>query len=283
MTIKDQIKKDYETGKYTFKQLSDKYHISQGTIKSWAKRDKDNGQPWLKWGKKVATKQKTKSRKIANKKKVATGTETKKKNREIETYELTERQRTFAEIYVRTPIAYKAAIKAGYSPNSAYVESSRLIRNPKVKAYIDYLKEIKRETADLMAEDLVELNMRIAFGDIKDYATFGQRRVPIMYKGMPVMVENPTTGKEEILTKKINVLEFKEDFEVDGEIISEIKTSRQGSSIKLEDKNKAIQWLTNYFGLNPESKHKKEFDNKKLELENKKFEHQKDIDDKRYW
>jgi len=283
MTIKDQAKKDYETGQYTFKQLSDKYHISQGTIKSWAKRDKDNGQPWLKWGRKVATNRKSKKKKVAGEEKVATSTETKKKNREIETYELTERQRTFAEIYVRTPIAYKAAIKAGYSPNSAFVESSRLIRNPKVKAYINYLKELKRQSIMLDVEDLVDLNMRIAFGDIKDYATFGQRRVPVMNKGEPVVMENPATGKKEILTKKINDLQLKEDFEVDGEIISEIKTSRQGTSIKLEDRQKAIQWLTDYFGWNPESKHKKEFDNKKMEFENKKFEHQKDIDDKRYW
>lgn len=284
MATKEQIKKDYQTGKYTFNQLSEKYNISQGTIKSWAKRDKDNGKPWLKWGrKKAATKQKTKNKKVADGKKVASNHESNKNNREMEEYKLTERQRTFAEIYVRTPIAYKAAIKAGYSPDSAFVEGSTLLRNPKVKAYIDYLKELKRQAINLDVEDLVDLNMRIAFGDIKDYTEFGQERVPVMSKGVPVVMENPVTGEKEILTKRVNTIKLKEDYEVDGEIISEIKTSRQGTSIKLHDKMKAIQWLTDYFGWNPESKHKKEFDEKKIEFEKEKFEHQKDVDDKRYW
>lgn len=61
MADKEQIKKAYETGKYTFNQLADKFNVSVGTIKSWAKRDKDNREPWSKVatkGKKVATKHK---------------------------------------------------------------------------------------------------------------------------------------------------------------------------------------------------------------------------------
>lgn len=197
----------------------------------------------------------------------------------LEVDELTVRQRLFAEIYVRTPIAYKAAIKAGYSPDSAYVESSRLLRNPKVKAYIDYLKELKRQSLFLDIEDLVDLNMRIAFADIKDYTEFGQERVPVMSNGLPVMFDNPTTGKKDILTQRVNTVKLKESFEVDGELISEIKTSRQGVSIKLEDRRKAIQWLTDYFEFNPEHRYRKEFDDKKLHLERERFEHQKKMDE----
>ncbi|UZQ49097.1 hypothetical protein [Clostridium kluyveri] len=57
------IRKEYETGKYTFKQLSEKFNVKEGTIKSWAKRDKDIGQPW----KKVAIKTKNQGKKDATK------------------------------------------------------------------------------------------------------------------------------------------------------------------------------------------------------------------------
>jgi hypothetical protein len=63
MADKEQIREAYETGKYTFQQLADEFNVSLGTIKSWAKRDKDNGQPWQK----VATKN---NKKVATKKKV---------------------------------------------------------------------------------------------------------------------------------------------------------------------------------------------------------------------
>ncbi|WP_052085721.1 helix-turn-helix domain-containing protein [Clostridium sp. HMP27] len=70
MADKGQVKEAYETGKYTFQQLADEFNVSLGTIKSWAKRDKDDGKPWLKGcnqKEKDATK---KSNKVATKKKV---------------------------------------------------------------------------------------------------------------------------------------------------------------------------------------------------------------------
>ena len=45
---KETIRKAYEAGEGTFKKLSEMYEVSEGTIKSWAKQDKDKGQPWVK-------------------------------------------------------------------------------------------------------------------------------------------------------------------------------------------------------------------------------------------
>ncbi|WP_299997837.1 helix-turn-helix domain-containing protein [uncultured Clostridium sp.] len=70
MADKETIKEAYETSNYTFNQLAEKFNVSVGTIKSWAKRDKDNGQQWSK--NKVATKNKkvaTKHKKVSEKKK----------------------------------------------------------------------------------------------------------------------------------------------------------------------------------------------------------------------
>jgi phage terminase small subunit len=254
-------------------------NLSDGTIRGWKNKDK--------WNDKLnRTFQNNTER--SNKKKSVPKQEwiskvEQKQNNSLEVDELTERQRLFAEIFVRSPIAYKAAIKAGYAPDSAHAEGSRLLRNVKVRNYINYLKELKRESLMLDIEDLVDLNMRIAFADIKDYTEFGQEYIPVISNGEPIKVKNPSTGEEDILTQKVNTVKLKESFEVDGEIISEIKASKQGTSIKLEDRRKAIQWLTDYFGWNPEHRHKKEFDAKKLELEKLRFEHQKKMDESKVW
>lgn len=61
--LKEEIRRAYESGEGTFQKLSEKYNVKVGTIKSWAKRDKDEGKKWIK----VASKQKTKSEKVATK------------------------------------------------------------------------------------------------------------------------------------------------------------------------------------------------------------------------
>ena len=65
----------------------------------------------------------------------------------------------------------------------------------------------------------------------------------------PVKVENPKTGQKEILKQKTNVVRFKDSSEVDGTIISEIKQGRDGASIKLADRMKALQWLSDHMDM----------------------------------
>lgn len=66
---KDTVRAEYEKGGYTYQKVADKFNININTVKSWAKRDKDEGNPWIKGnGNKVATKEK----KLQPNKKVAT-------------------------------------------------------------------------------------------------------------------------------------------------------------------------------------------------------------------
>ena len=62
-------------------------------------------------------------------------------------------------------------------------------------------------------------------------------------------VENPKTGQKEILKETVNVIRFRESSVVDGTIISEIKQGRDGASIKLADRMKALQWLSDHMDL----------------------------------
>lgn len=57
---------------------------------------------------------------------------------------ITERQRRFADEYIISGVAYDAAIKAGYSEKYAKTDSHKLLKNEKIREYVDQrLNEIK--------------------------------------------------------------------------------------------------------------------------------------------
>jgi len=76
---------------------------------------------------------------------------------------LSEQQKRFAESYMRTFDAGKAAIEAGYSEQSAPSQGSKLLRKPQVSAYIDQLSaEIQEKTTVEVGEIIAEIR-KIAF------------------------------------------------------------------------------------------------------------------------
>ena len=272
---------DYKKG-MKYKDIAEKYGVSINTVKSWKQRYK-----WLRDKKSMHTKREKKMH-TKNDKKYDTNNsiqsnEEIKNNNYLEIEELTERQRLFAEIYVNNFNATQAAIKAGYSITSAFVEGCRLLKKAKVKSYVNYLKNLKKEIILADIDDVVEKQMRIAFANITDFMEFGRELVPVMNSNGPLTYRNPTTGKEEVLMQMVNTAKLKESYEVDGSLIKEINITKQGTSIKLHDSQKAMDWLRDFFEENPEHKYKKEFDDKKLQLERERFEHQKQMDKKKDW
>lgn len=91
--------------------------------------------------------------------------------------------------------------------------------------------------------------MDIAFADITDYVEFGREKVQVMGAFGPVEVKNPETGKKEPLIKEVNTVRFRESGEVDGTLISEVKQGKDGASIKLLDRMKALDWLAEHMDL----------------------------------
>ncbi len=87
--------------------------------------------------------------------------------------------------------------------------------------------------------------MDIAFSDITDYLLFGQEEVPVMGAFGPVV--DKETG--ETLTKIVNTVKFQESSGVDSTIISEVKQGKDGASIKLGERMKALDWLTDHMDM----------------------------------
>lgn len=178
--------------------------------------------------------------------------------------DLTPEQQMFCIYYSRTFNAAQSYQKAyGCSYQTAMVEGCKSLRKPKVRAEIERLKEIKRQQIVAGADDIVELQMRIAFADIGNYLSFGREDVQIMGPFGPI--KDPET--KEYITKEVNAIRLADSGSVDTQIIQEVKQGKDGVSIKLADKQKAFDWLTKYFLMHPESKYRAEYEKRKAEKE----------------
>lgn len=184
-----------------------------------------------------------------------------------ENEELTEKESLFCRFFVNNRNATQAAIKAGYSVNTAGVIGYENLNKPHIRAEVERLKAIRNQAIMLSEDDIVERYMRIAFADMTDFSEFGIEDVPVVdAEGKPVINDDGS-----MMVEKRNYLNFKDHSQVDGGLICEISVGKQGMKVKLEDRQKALDWLANYFGMNPMHKHKVWFDKQKLEFEQKRI------------
>ena len=163
---------------------------------------------------------------------------------------LTDKQRLFCLQYVRcfnATKAYQKAYRSSYMVANA--EGYKLLVNPRVKAEIQRLKQNRLNREMLGTEDIFQKYMDIAFADITDFITFGRETVPVMGAFGPVEVKDKETGKKVVLTKEINTVRFREYTDVDGTLISEVKQGKDGASIKLLDREKALRWLSDHMDM----------------------------------
>lgn len=171
----------------------------------------------------------------------------------IENPDLTDKQRLFCVYYSRCFNATKAYQKAYQcSYETAMVEGSNHLRNPKIKSEIFHLKQERLNREFLSEADIFQKYMDIAFADITDYVEFGIEEEPVMSMYGPVKIKDPDTGEEKQLTQIVNTVRFKESTGIDGTILTEIKHGRNGSSIKLADRMKALEWLSKHMDLGTE-------------------------------
>ena len=168
----------------------------------------------------------------------------------IQNPDLSDKQRLFCIYYIRCFNATKAYQKAyGCDYITAAQNGSRMLKNAKVKAEIQRLKQDRLNREFLDEHDIFQKYMDIAFADMTDYVEFGREKVQVMGAFGPIEVENPKTGKKEPLMKEENTVRFRESTDVDGTIIAEVKQGRDGATIKLADRMKALEWLTQHMNM----------------------------------
>lgn len=69
--------------------------------------------------------------------------------------ELREKQRKFADEYLKCGVAYQAAIKAGYKEKYANTHSHKMLENIRIKEYIKKAQEEMRSNAIASAEEVL--------------------------------------------------------------------------------------------------------------------------------
>lgn len=89
------------------------------------------------------------------------------KEKEAKKY-LNQRQIKFVQEYMKTNSVRQSAVIAGYSPNTASVQGSRLLTNVKVQAYIEAINE--RLESDKIADiqEVMEYLTSVMRGEKKD-------------------------------------------------------------------------------------------------------------------
>lgn len=206
---------DYMNG-LKYQDIADKYGVTINTVKSWKTR--------YKWDRKNRKKCAHKNEKVCTQKEaVAEGVE-----QIVENNNLTDEQRLFCCYYVRCFNATKAYMKAyGVSYNVAAAAGCRLLKKKKIQEAIKELKQNRLNREMLSEDDIFQKYMDIAFSDMNDYFKFGS-------------------------AKGINYGFLRNSDEIDGSMISEIKISHgkvENVSIKLLDKMKALQWLSEHMDM----------------------------------
>ena len=235
---------DYLKG-MKYKEIAEKYGVTINTVKSWKTRykwSKDDKKSVHTKTEKVCTQKSSKNN--AKKETIADAVE-----QVTENTELTDKQRLFCVLYVKCFNATKAYQKA-YQCNyeTAMVRGSEMLRNIKVKNEIIRLKQNRLNREMLDESDIFQKYMDIAFADITDYVEFGRETVPVMGAFGPVEVKDDK-GKKTKLMQEVNVVRFRESETVDGTLIAEVKQGKDGASIKLPDKMKALDWLSKHMDM----------------------------------
>lgn len=228
---------DYKNGMKQ-KEIAKKYNTTINTVKSWSRRYE-----WSKKKKKGAHQNKS----------VHTKKECKKIAEEIiNTSALDEEHQLFCIYYLKYHNKVKAyqKVKPNTPYNSACVMASRWSKQSAVIEEINRLKKELYEDALLDPHDIVQKYIDIAFADLNDYLEYGQEEVP-------VIIKNPITGEDEVLKQTVNMVKFKESAFADGTILSEVKQGRNGASIKLADRMKALDWLSKHMNLATEEQRAK--------------------------
>lgn len=257
--LQEKAKSLYQQG-HMLKDIAEELGLSQGTVRSWKSRHK--------WDADNPDKQRNATREdkrnVAPKKdKIPPAVKS-----VMENDSLTDQQKEFCLLFSKSFNATQSYLKAyEVDYKTASTAGPRLLGNVRIKTEIDRLKEERYTRAYLKEEDIFQRYMDIAFSDIGDYVWFGRELVPVMGPFGP-LYRKLEDGTLEPLMKEINSVRFREASEVDTSLLAEVKQGKDGSSIKLMDRMKALDWLADHIGMATE-KQKLELQLLKVEIDSK--------------
>lgn len=163
----------------------------------------------------------------------------------IQNTDLTDKQRLFCIYYIRcfnATKAYQKAYECCYA--TAVTNGPALLGNTRIKNEVLRLKQDRLNREFLSESDIFQKYMDIAFADLTDYMEWGQEEEPVITPAGPLLDDEGNT-----ITHRVNTMHLKESSLVDGTIISELNTAGGNINVKLADRMKALQWLTEHMNM----------------------------------
>lgn len=212
-------------------EIASQLDVPPGTVRRWKSTYHWDGEHQSERSEKKS--ERSESKKSVKKKAVADEVK-----QVIQNTELTDKQQLFCIHYIRCFNATKAYQKAyGVDYATAASIGYRLLENDGVKEEILRLKQERLNREFLSESDIFQKYMDIAFADVTDFVEFGNEDVDVVLD----------TGERKIIT--VSHVNIKNDADVDGTIISEVSKGKDGVKVKLADRMKALQWLTDHMDL----------------------------------
>jgi phage terminase small subunit len=238
-------------GAMLLKDIAEQLGVKDTQIRKWKNQDK--------WDDQMNSNVTNPKRNVTKKKKVHSVPNKNIDEESLPSDELTEKQRLFCMYYMKyynATKSYQKAYECDYF--TANANGSRMLVNASIKKEIERLKSERDQGLILDARAVLQKYIDIAFSDITDYLSFGRKQIEVDKDkdGNPVLAE-------------VNYVHFKNYDEVDGTLISEVKQGKDGVSIKLEDKMKALEKLSLYFDLFPDN-FKRRIEEEKLKINKKR-------------
>lgn len=160
---------------------------------------------------------------------------------------LTRNQKIFADEYLidlNATRAYKAAYKNVKKDETAAANGSRLLRNAKVKNYIDEKMKEREKRTEVTQDKVVKELAAIAFNKGSDYAQIVEE--PIIINGG--YVRDPDTGSLKT-QERIKVTPTNKLTKDQQKAIAGIKEGRNGVEVNTYDKVRALELLGKHLGM----------------------------------
>lgn len=148
---------------------------------------------------------------------------------------LNDRQKLFVEEYLLDFNATQAAIRAGYSKETANEQGARLLANASVAAAIDVRRAELMEQLNLKQEDVIRELAKLAFSNMADYMTVGPDGTA--YLDLSTLTRDQAAAISELTSETY--------MEGRGDNAVPVKRAK----IKLSDKKGNLELLGRYFKM----------------------------------
>lgn len=161
---------------------------------------------------------------------------------------LTANQKIFVDEYLidlNATRAYKAAYKSVKKDETAAVNGSRMLRNAKVKSYIDERMKEREKRTEITQDKVLKELAKIGFANAADYAKVVEKE----YTEDIIDEDGNMIGRETKTYKAVEI-EVTDSLDEDKQAaIAGIKEGRNGIEVKLNDKVKALELIGRHLGM----------------------------------